>query len=92
MKVIQDQHHQLLAGEGFEQPTHRPRRILDRPHRVLQADELRNPLGDGSGFWIPIQERAQLGRGLGWPVTIDHAGGLANSFGDRPEGDALTVG
>ena len=92
MKVIQDQHHKLLAGEGFEQPTHRPGRILDRPHGLLQADELRNPLGNGSGLWIPIQERAQLGRGLGWPVAIDHAGGLANRFGDRPEGDALTVG
>ena len=92
VKIIQDQHHQPLAGEGFEQPTHRPGRILDRPHRVLQADELRNPLGDGLGLRIPIEERAQLGRGLGWPVAINHAGGMANRFGDRPEGDALTVG
>jgi hypothetical protein len=92
VKIIQDQHHQLLAGEGFEQPTHRPGRILDRCHGVLQADELRNPLGNGPCRWIPIQERAQLGRGLGRPVTIDHASGLANRFGYRPEGDALTVG
>ena len=92
MKVIQDQHHQPLAGQGFEQPTHRPGRILDRPHRVLQADELRNPFGDGHGLRNPIEQRAQLGRGFGRPVAVDHAGGLANRLGDRPEGDALTVG
>jgi hypothetical protein len=92
VEVVEDQHHQPLAGEGFEQPAHRPGGVPDRARGVLQTNELRDPLGDGPGVRLPVQQRAQLRPRRGRPVALDHTGGPADRLGQRPEGNALPVG
>jgi hypothetical protein len=105
VEVVQHDHQGPPAGQQLQQPPERPGRLLGRPGRGLQPDQLGDPGGDVVAFAflraagrvarspaVVGQQPAQPGGGLGRRVGVGDAGGLADELGHRPVGDPLAVG